>query len=144
MRSDFGVHVRFRGRERLFGLTHVEGEWHASIIVPGELDMLTDEVVEPAPRGTKLPTAKLHNFDLRIEAPKDHVVSLEMGKLLSAPGVSVAEGWIGIRLTSVMAEYHENIGLRHLRDAAQERCTVLDFRQEAQNLRRRADREMER
>ncbi len=144
MRTEVSMHVRFRGKERLLRLTHAPRVWHARFVVTGKVDILTDRFVESAPPGTQLPTVELLDFALRIEVPKDHVVSLGMGKLLSMRGVAARDGWIPINLTSVMGHYHDDIGLRHLRDAARRLCTILDFRDSARNGRQKADREMER
>jgi hypothetical protein len=127
MRSEINIHVQFHGNERVLRLVKVEGEWHASLIVPGEPDFLTNECFDPAPPGTKLPIIELRDFDLRIELPKASVVSMEMGKLLVSRGVSVEDGWIGVALTSVMADFHDDIGLRHGKSSPGEWGKILDF-----------------
>jgi hypothetical protein len=144
MGTEISMYVRFRGKERLLRLAHEDGRWYAHFTVPGEVDMQTGKIVDPAPPGTQLPIVKLRDFQLRIEGPKNHVVSLEMGKLLSTRGMAVQHGWIAIALTSVMADSHVRIGLRHLKDRARRPCIVLDFGEGARNCREKQDRGVER
>ncbi|HLJ95901.1 MAG TPA: hypothetical protein VKU02_22190 [Gemmataceae bacterium] len=144
MRREIDIYVQFRGNERLLRLRNTEGEWHAALMVTGKTDWLTEEYVNPAPRNAKLPIMELRDSTLRIEQPKDNVMSMEMGKLLAARGVSIAEGWIGVSVTSVMADYQDDIGDRHREGPSGEWGKILDFHAGAQQSRQKEDRGIER
>ena len=146
MRRDIEIRVRFRGKERALRLLYDEGRWHAALIVPGEPDVLTEECIDPSPPGTKLPKMELQEFNLRIEGPKDNVVGLEMGRFLASPGVSLdKDGWIGVTVGSVMANFHDDIGNSRDKAQAREWAQILDFHaaRRTDNSRDRDDRGIE-
>src|ERR1700730_18409826 len=115
MQTDIDIRVEFHGKERLLRLGGAEEGWPA----------LLEECGKPSPLGTKLPLLEWHQFNLRIEEPKGNVVSMEMGKLL-ASGVSIEDGWIGLRLASVMSDRHDDIGLGHDRSSRGDWGQILD------------------
>jgi hypothetical protein len=113
VRERIDIRVRFRGKERLLRLVAYAGEWHAAFLTPGKTDFLTEECPAPSPPGAWLPAMQLKESELRIERPSDNVMSLGMGQLLLSRSPSFEDGWVRIRLRSIMADYGDDIWGRH-------------------------------
>lgn len=146
MRNNIETHVRFCGDERVLRMVHEEGRWHASLVPPRKLDVLTGKYADPAPRGTKLPVVEFHGDEIRIERLKDTAVSMEIGKLMVSRGVSVEEGWICVTLTSRALEYPDYKRVGHEEKPPGEWGRILDFHaaKNAQESTRREDPGIER
>lgn len=121
------MHVRFRGNERFLRLIYREKEWHAALKLPGELDLLSDEYIPSVPRGARLPAIELKDFDLRIERPNDNVLSMAVFKLLATRAITTDDGWIGIKLESVLTDFPNDARYRQKDCPPRQRAQILDF-----------------
>src|SRR5271155_3530963 len=102
MKNSIEMHVRFCGDERVLRIVHEEGRMlHASLLVPGKLDLMTGKDVARAPRGTKLPVVEFYEPNCRkpyimLEWPQETAGSMGIWDLIASRGAYIEDGRIGV------------------------------------------------